>query len=129
MHMGMRHARMHVHGARLLTARSSAHRHPRTGEAQKIDRILDTFAKHWVSSCSEAAEAAGLTPESAFILAFALIMLNTDQHNPNIKPSNKMTLAQVQACCMCVRVRTPTFSAFLMQLLHGLKEQEQACSS
>jgi brefeldin A-inhibited guanine nucleotide-exchange protein len=33
------------------------------------------------------------TADTAFILAFSVIMLNTDLHNPNIKPEKRMTLA------------------------------------
>ena len=30
-------------------------------------------------------------PDVAFILSYSIIMLNTDAHNPNIKPEKKMT--------------------------------------
>ena len=50
------------------------------GEAQKIDRILETFSRHWHASCRDDTElAAGLSADSAYILSFAIIMLNTDQ--------------------------------------------------
>ncbi len=29
--------------------------------------------------------------DTAFVLAYAVIMLNTDAHNPNVKPEKKMT--------------------------------------
>jgi len=67
------------------------------GEAQKIDRILSTFAKHWHRTCEAEAAVAGLNADSAYILAFALIMLNTDQHNPAIKKKKKMTLTQFKS--------------------------------
>lgn len=67
------------------------------GEAQKIDRILSTFAKHWHRTCEAEAAAAGLNGDSAYVLAFALIMLNTDQHNPAIKKKRRMTLAQFKS--------------------------------
>lgn len=58
------------------------------GEAQKIDRIMECFAHRYHQNN------AGVFPDAdtAFILAFSLIMLNTDLHNPNIK--NKMTKEQ-----------------------------------
>ena len=31
--------------------------------------------------------------DTAFVLAYSVIMLNTDAHNPNIKPEKKMTKA------------------------------------
>lgn len=33
------------------------------------------------------------TADTAFILAYSVIMLNTDAHNPNIKPEKRMTKA------------------------------------
>lgn len=51
------------------------------GEAQKIDRIMECFAQRY------AANNPGIFPDSdtAYLLAFSLIMLNTDAHNPAIK--------------------------------------------
>ncbi|EGC29497.1 hypothetical protein DICPUDRAFT_93138 [Dictyostelium purpureum] len=55
------------------------------GEAQKIDRIMESFAKKYHK------DNPGTFPDSdtAYLLAFSLILLNTDAHNPAIK--NKMT--------------------------------------
>jgi hypothetical protein len=55
------------------------------GEAQKIDRIMECFAAHYL----EQNPACRLSPDTCFVLAFSTIMLNTDLHNPAIK--NKMT--------------------------------------
>ena len=62
------------------------------GEAQKIDRILEAFAEAFF----EANEGtAGFSSAStAHILAFSVIMLNVDSHNPNIAKKNKMTKEQ-----------------------------------
>ena len=120
------------------------------GEAQKIDRILDAFAKHWHktashppltaetgSSTSDAAGSAGdgptlqqkqpesLSAETAFVVCFALIMLNTDAHNPAVKKRNKMTLA---AFCSNLRgVGTEGAdlpSAWLAELYEGISKNE-----
>eukprot|EP01132_Coremiostelium_polycephalum_P004119 gene4119-5155_t len=55
------------------------------GEAQKIDRIMESFAVKYHKDNPE------IFPDSdtAYILAFAMILLNTDAHNPAIK--NKMS--------------------------------------
>lgn len=55
------------------------------GEAQKIDRIMECFAQRYHENNP------GMFPDSdtAYLLAFSLIMLNTDAHNPAIK--HKMT--------------------------------------
>lgn len=58
------------------------------GESQKIDRMMEKFAERFYSSCSP-----GLFPsaDTAFILSFSIIMLQTDLHNPSIAEEKKMT--------------------------------------
>ncbi|KAL9673376.1 hypothetical protein QQ045_029632 [Rhodiola kirilowii] len=52
------------------------------GEAQKIDRIMEKFAERFC------ADNPGLfrNADTAYILAYAVIMLNTDAHNPMVWP-------------------------------------------
>jgi brefeldin A-inhibited guanine nucleotide-exchange protein len=57
------------------------------GEAQKIDRIMEKFAQRYVEQNIDVFPSA----DTAFILAFSVIMLNTDLHNPSIKPEKRMT--------------------------------------
>lgn len=57
------------------------------GEAQKIDRIMEKFAERFTAQNPEVFPSA----DTAFILAFSVIMLNTDLHNPSIKPERRMT--------------------------------------
>lgn len=62
------------------------------GEAQKIDRLMEKFAWRYFS------QNPGMEPfanqDAVYILAFSVIMLNTDAHNSAIKKQNKMTKAQ-----------------------------------
>ena len=58
------------------------------GEAQKIDRIMEKFAERFTLQNPDVFPSA----DTAFILAFSVIMLNTDLHNPSIKPERRMTL-------------------------------------
>jgi len=58
------------------------------GEAQKIDRIMEVFAARYTDQNPTTFP----TADSAFILAFSIIMLNTDLHNPAIKEERKMTI-------------------------------------
>ncbi|KAJ2082898.1 GDP/GTP exchange factor for ARF [Coemansia sp. RSA 988] len=51
------------------------------GESQQIERIMETFAEAYFAS--DPPDIA--TKDAAFILAFAVIMLNTDQHSPQVK--------------------------------------------
>ena len=60
------------------------------GEAQKIERIMDAFAAQFHRNNPRAFR----HPDTAFKLAYSVIMLNTDAHNPAIKQSRKMTKEQ-----------------------------------
>ncbi|GJQ13675.1 hypothetical protein GpartN1_g5466.t1 [Galdieria partita] len=60
------------------------------GEAQKIDRILQSFSEHFYEQNKNSAPFS--SADAAHVLAFACIMLNTDQHNSSIK--KKMTLEE-----------------------------------
>ncbi|KAI8581103.1 hypothetical protein K450DRAFT_234658 [Umbelopsis ramanniana AG] len=51
------------------------------GESQQIDRITETFADAFMES--KPAEVANA--EAAYVLAFSVIMLNTDQHNRQVR--------------------------------------------
>jgi brefeldin A-inhibited guanine nucleotide-exchange protein len=57
------------------------------GESQKVDRIMEKFAERYTLQNDDIFPSA----DTAFILAFAVIMLQTDLHNPNIKPEKKLT--------------------------------------
>ncbi len=72
----------------MLTRACTAGRLRLPGEAQKIDRMMERFASHYCASNADVFT----NPDSAYLLAFSLIMLNTDAHNPAIK--NKMSKAQ-----------------------------------
>ena len=60
------------------------------GEAQKIDRIIEAFAKFFYETNSEEWD----HPDTCYMIAFSLTMLNTDAHNDNIRKDRKMTLDQ-----------------------------------
>ena len=62
------------------------------GEAQQIDRILERFARLYYEKNSRTGVFA--KADVCFILAFSLIMLNTDLHNDKIKVEKKMTKEQ-----------------------------------
>ena len=58
------------------------------GEAPLIERIVEVFSEKYC---------AGVTPEgiagkdAVHVLAYAIIILNTDQHNPSVKNEKRMT--------------------------------------
>ncbi|CAD7965224.1 unnamed protein product [Amoebophrya sp. A25] len=59
------------------------------GEAQKIDRMVEKFADKFCGDNPNNPEF-GTNADCAYVLAFSLVMLQTDLHNDNIK--NKMTV-------------------------------------
>ncbi|KAK4177000.1 hypothetical protein QBC36DRAFT_372703 [Triangularia setosa] len=59
------------------------------GEAPLIERVVVSFsAKYFESEPEEVAD-----KDSVYILSYAIIMLNTDQHNPTIKKEARMNQA------------------------------------
>ncbi|XP_036425929.1 cytohesin 4b [Colossoma macropomum] len=56
------------------------------GEAQKIDRMMEAFATRYCECNSDVFQ----STDTCYILSFAIIMLNTSLHNPNVK--DKTTL-------------------------------------
>lgn len=70
------------------------------GEAQMIDRILQSFAEECASHCEERhggrlslfSADAKKSADAAYLLSFSMIMLNTDLHNANIRADRKMTV-------------------------------------
>lgn len=57
------------------------------GEAQKIDRIMEKFAERYCK-CNPSSFSSA---ETAYVLAYSVIMLNTDAHNSMVK--DKVSLA------------------------------------
>jgi brefeldin A-resistance guanine nucleotide exchange factor 1 len=59
------------------------------GESALIERIVTVFSEHY---CSSAVPEGIADKDAAFVLTYAIILLNTDQHNPNMKKEKRMTL-------------------------------------
>ncbi|PRP85423.1 hypothetical protein PROFUN_06969 [Planoprotostelium fungivorum] len=57
------------------------------GEGQQVGRVMEKFAERYFE-CNPTAFASS---DEALILAFALIMLNTDSHSTTVRSSSKMT--------------------------------------
>ena len=59
------------------------------GESQLIERIVTVFSQKYCAN----ADIDGIANEDAvFTLTYSIIMLNTDQHNPNLKKEKRMTI-------------------------------------
>jgi len=59
------------------------------GEAPLIERIVTSFSEKY---CAKDIPADVADKDAVFILTYAIIILNTDQHNPNLKGQNRMTV-------------------------------------
>ncbi|CZT46658.1 related to GEA2-GDP/GTP exchange factor for ARF [Rhynchosporium secalis] len=61
------------------------------GESALIERIVTIFAEHYFKSKIPEPMA---NPDAIFVLTYAILMLNTDSYNPNLKNSSRMTVEQ-----------------------------------
>ncbi|XP_067129001.1 IQ motif and SEC7 domain-containing protein 1 isoform X3 [Centruroides vittatus] len=61
------------------------------GEAQKIERLVEVFSHRYIE-CNRDIVAKLQNADTVFVLAFAIIMLNTDSHTPNMKAEKRMKL-------------------------------------
>lgn len=58
------------------------------GEAPLIASIVESFSEKY---CTDQTPDEVANKDAVFILTYAIIILNTDQHNPNLKSSRRMT--------------------------------------
>nr|CAB3256786.1 IQ motif and SEC7 domain-containing protein 2 [Phallusia mammillata] len=62
------------------------------GEAQKVERLVEAFSQRYCTCNPKLVESLH-NPDAIFVLAFAIIMLNTDLHSPNMRHEKRMTEA------------------------------------
>lgn len=58
------------------------------GESALIERVITVFSEHY---CAGSPPEGVADKDAVFVLTYAIIMLNTDQHNPNLKSANRMS--------------------------------------
>ena len=56
------------------------------GEAQKINRIMETFGAHYHAQCPDIFRNA----DAVYVLAYSVIILNTDQHNNQVGTTGRV---------------------------------------
>eukprot|EP00993_Chasmostoma_nieuportense_P002236 NODE_304_length_2453_cov_28.890800_g282_i0.p1 GENE.NODE_304_length_2453_cov_28.890800_g282_i0~~NODE_304_length_2453_cov_28.890800_g282_i0.p1 ORF type:complete len:521 (-),score=168.18 NODE_304_length_2453_cov_28.890800_g282_i0:16-1578(-) len=59
------------------------------GESQIIERLISEFATKYNAECNQL-----FTPDGVFFLSYAIILLNTQKHNPNAEKAMEMTRDQ-----------------------------------
>ncbi len=94
-----------------------------SGEAQKIERLVDCFANRYIECNSSENNSLMLSRDSVFILSFAIIMLNTDLHNQTNQKS-RMTSQQWIQNLRGVFSEGNLNEQFLLDIYQRIKTQE-----
>ncbi|XP_039118527.1 ARF guanine-nucleotide exchange factor GNL2 [Dioscorea cayenensis subsp. rotundata] len=85
------------------------------GESQKIQRILEAFSERYYDQQSSEIF---VSKDAVFILCYSLIMLNTDQHNPQVK--KKMTEEEFIRNNRAINGGTDLPREYLSELFHSI---------
>ncbi|KIM32215.1 hypothetical protein M408DRAFT_326851 [Serendipita vermifera MAFF 305830] len=88
------------------------------GESQQIERITDTFAAKYFNS--QPAEVK--SQDAVHVLSFAIIMLNTDQHNPQVR--KRMTFDDFKRNLRGVNDNSDFSVEFLQAIYDSIKKRE-----
>ena len=59
------------------------------GEAQRVEKIVEVFAKRYIA-CNQMFIAGFRSADSLFVLAYAIVLLNTDLHSKAVRPNKRM---------------------------------------
>ncbi|CAN9500116.1 unnamed protein product [Ophioblennius macclurei] len=91
------------------------------GEAPVIQRLLETFTDNW----HKVNGSPFLTTDAGFALAYAVIMLNTDQHNHNVRKQNiPMTVEQFKKNLKGVNGNKDFDQDMLEDIYNAIKNEE-----
>ncbi|KAM9365735.1 Golgi-specific brefeldin A-resistance guanine nucleotide exchange factor 1 isoform 2-T2 [Pholidichthys leucotaenia] len=91
------------------------------GEAPVIQRLLETFTDNW----HKVNGSPFMTNDAGFALAYAIIMLNTDQHNHNVRKQNiPMTVEQFKKNLKGVNGNKDFDQEMLEDIYSAIKNEE-----
>ncbi|KAJ2747196.1 GDP/GTP exchange factor for ARF [Coemansia sp. BCRC 34301] len=88
------------------------------GESQQIERIMEAFSVTYFAT----GPADIATKDAAFILAYAIIMLNTDQHSPQVK--SRMKIEHFARNLRNVNDGQDFRSGFLADVYNAIRDRE-----
>ncbi|KAF5386877.1 hypothetical protein D9615_001681 [Tricholomella constricta] len=88
------------------------------GEAQQISRITETFASIYFASGPEEIK----NEDAVYVLAYSVIMLNTDLHNPQVR--KRMTIEDYQKNLRGVNDGASFTSEFLQNIYDSIRKRE-----
>ncbi|KZT26496.1 Sec7-domain-containing protein [Neolentinus lepideus HHB14362 ss-1] len=88
------------------------------GESQQIDRITETFAQIYFASHPAEIK----NQDAVYVLAFSIIMLNTDLHNPQVR--KRMTIEDYTRNLRGVNDGTDFSPEFIRNIYESIRRQE-----
>ena len=98
------------------------------GEPQKIEKIMEAFGKRYLK-CNPAFAGKLKSSESVVTLAFAVILLNTDLHTPNLRQDKKMLEKDFIANLKGADGGQDFSSKLLKSIYKGIKKQGFECAA
>ena len=90
------------------------------GESQQIERIIEKFAEQYIAGSGNVKEV--FDKDAAFVLSYAVIMLNTDLHNPQNK--RQMTIEEFRRNLRAVNNGEDFDQKYLNKIYSSIKERE-----
>ncbi|KAI1134462.1 hypothetical protein F5Y05DRAFT_397930 [Hypoxylon sp. FL0543] len=91
------------------------------GESPLIERIVTAFAKKYFASSGSDVVA---SEDAVFVLTYAIIMLNVDQHSPKLKGKKRMELADFARNLRGVNAKNDFPPEFLESTFEAIKNNE-----
>ncbi|KAK4617730.1 hypothetical protein CLAFUW4_12238 [Fulvia fulva] len=91
------------------------------GESALIERIVTVFSEKYMKAAQPEQI---VNPDSAFVLIYAIIMLNTDAYNPNIKAQNRMKFGDFARNLRGVNDNSNFDQDFLQEIYDAIKSRE-----
>ena len=91
------------------------------GESQLIERIVTVFSEKY---CDNSTPEDVADKDSVYILTYAIVMLNTDQHNPNLKAQNRMALGDFSKNLRGVNGGKDFAPEYLQDIYNSIKHNE-----
>ncbi|KKY18687.1 putative sec7 domain protein [Phaeomoniella chlamydospora] len=91
------------------------------GESALIERIVTVFAEKY---CGSSVPGDVADKDAMFVLTYAIIMLNTDLYNPNVKSQNRMTYNDFSRNLRGVNAGQDFAPEFLEAIYNSIKQNE-----
>lgn len=91
------------------------------GESALIERIITSFSEHY---CAESPPDGIVNSDAVFVLTYAILMLNTDSYNPNLKATARMTFEQFSNNLRGVNAGNDFDAEYLRDVYDSIKSNE-----